>query len=117
MAGGRPKQTTDRAQTRHVGVRFTAAERAALDARAAAAGLSLSDFIRAASLDAAPPRRRRKADAEGVLSAVELRELNAVGVNLNQIARALNFGTRQPINDELQAAIDALQSVFAKVLR
>jgi hypothetical protein len=117
MAGGRPQADTEARRESVVAVRLTAAQRAQLDARASSAGLPLPDFMRAALVDAPPTRRRQAVSARATLSAEELRALNAVGVNLNQIARSLNMGERRPVHDDLQEAIAALQTIFGKYLK
>lgn len=120
MAGGRPKQDTGQALSRHVGVRFSAAERAQLDARAALAGVSVSDHVRAAALQLSAPRR--SAASRATLAPVELAqldrigaELRAIGVNMNQIARALNFATSRPIGDDLRDGLAELAATRARL--
>lgn len=114
MATGRPKQDAQQALTRHVGVRFTASDAARIEAAALAAGLSVSDYVRAAALADSAPRRRRQAGASRpTLSPDELATFNAIGLDLraigtnaNQIARALNGGA-----DPLAAGVDGLPSL------
>lgn len=72
-------------RTERVDVRLTPAEAQALAERAAAFGASVSDFVRLRALGAdaaAPVRRRMPEDA-----AAAVRQLSAIGNNLNQIAR------------------------------
>jgi hypothetical protein len=116
MAGGRPKadQTTKRESV--VAVRLSVAERAALDARAASAGLPLPDFMRAALVQAEPPRRRKASSGRGLFTAAEVRELNAVGVNLNQLAKRLNADDRRDMAPQLGEVLDALAALFARGL-
>ena len=53
--------------------------------------------------------------AELRLGAAELRELNRIGVNLNQMARALNSGAvSSPA--ETQAAVERVGELVAKLL-
>ena len=76
-----PKSPDDRA-SEAFRIRLTAAEREQLDAQAAAAGVTLSQLIRAAVLGyrlPSPPVTREAVN-----------ELRAIGVNLNQIARHAN---------------------------
>ena len=49
------------------------------------------------------------------LGAAELRELNRIGVNLNQMARALNSGAAPP-PAETQAAAERVGELVAKLL-
>lgn len=131
MAGGRPKadQTTRRDCV--VSVRFSEAERATVEARAAEAGDPLADHLRSVILKADAPRRRRPAAASrATLTPDELSALNAIGIDLraignnaNQIARALNSGADNPgvealsdlarHADELRPQLDA---IFARFL-
>ena len=115
MAGGRP--TTDTAERRNevATVRLTAAERAALDARAASLGLRVSDYLRAAAIESLPPKLAKATRAKaGILNRDELRELNAIGNNLNQIARALNIGKDEPQGARIDAALSALHTVLER---
>ena len=47
--------------------------------------------------------------------AAELRELNRIGVNLNQMARAMNSGAVSP-PAETQAAVERVGELVAKLL-
>lgn len=67
-------------------------ERAAVEERAATAGLSLAAFGRSCMLGDAGPRARKRAPVDRELLARTNADLNRVGSNLNQIARALNAG-------------------------
>ena len=87
---GRKRLPEGTARTASVIFRLTEAERAAVQARAEAAGLPLRDYARAVLLNAPlPPARtvaqRQKADL--------ITQLVRIGNNLNQIARALNTGS------------------------
>ena len=74
----RPRLGESERRTRTIGVRVTEAEETELRERAQAARLSMGAYL------------RRRALGERVRMAAELRELNRIGVNLNQMARALN---------------------------
>lgn len=96
---GRPS-TDDGGRTERVYVRLTTAEAAALADRAAAAGLSVSDYVRTTALGADPTRRRAMpADVAQVV-----RHLSAVGNNLNQLARACNQSGTAPLPPVLEHA-------------
>lgn len=114
----RPKRDDLTARSAHVAARFTAAERLALDERATSAGVTLSEFVRASALGVTPARlsAAMPAGPAGVLSADELRELNAIGNNLNQIARALNSGRADPVDGDLRAALSQLETVWDRYL-
>lgn len=106
--GGRPSKSEKEALTSRIAFRVTVDERQQIEAAAAAAGLSVSDYARALITTARPPRQRR-----GQIEAAALSELNRAGVNLNQIARALNRGGSLPPDlgetlAQVQAAVDKL---------
>ena len=83
----RPRLDEQERRARTIGVRVTAAEAAELRERAQAARLSMGAYLRRRALG-----QRVRLAAELRLGAAELRELNRIGVNLNQMARALNSG-------------------------
>ena len=74
--------------------RYDDAELAAFEARARASGLTDGAFIRAATLGDAGPRAQRQRNRLPLIDAQALArnnaELNMIGSNLNQAARALN---------------------------
>ncbi len=84
----RPRLDAGERRTRTIGVRVTEAQAAELAERAAGARLSMAAYMRHRSLGQ-PVRvttERRLALAERV-------ELTRIGVNLNQVAKALNAGS------------------------
>lgn len=87
--------TEKRKQTVIIQCRVEPADKATLDARAKAAGMSLSQMVRTALLGYRPPRPKVDKEAMGRLR-VELAkvraELGKSGSNLNQIAYHLNAG-------------------------
>lgn len=117
MAGGRPQADTETKRDSRFAVRLTAAERAKLDAHAAAAGVHVSDYARNILVDAPPPRRRSKPTAQGVMTAAELREFNAVGVNLNQLMKRINAGDMRDVSAPVADVIGQLQTIFARCLK
>ena len=99
----RPRLDEEERRTRTVGVRVTAAEATELRERAQAARLSMGAYL------------RRRALGQRVRMAAELRELNRIGVNLNQMARALNSGAvSSPA--ETQEAVERVGELVAKLL-
>ena len=99
----RPRLGEEERRTRTIGVRVTEAEAEELRARAQAARLSMGAYL------------RRRALGQRVRIAAELRELNRIGVNLNQMARALNSGAvSSPA--ETQAAVERVGELVAKLL-
>jgi Mobilization protein NikA len=102
----RPKKTYDDRASSAFRVRLTAAERARLDAKAAAAGVTLSRLIRAAALGyrlPAPPIVREA-----------MNELNRVGGNLNQIARHANATGELRIG--LDEALEEVRRALGRLL-
>lgn len=95
----RPKKQLHDARSVVFGVRFTADERAALEAAAATLGVSPTDYARAAVLGgrvaAAPvplPPSGCATLSVAPAGVAHIVALNRVGVNLNQIAHALHSG-------------------------
>jgi len=82
--GGRPEKAESERRCKQTNTRWTIAEFAHLHEQAAAANLSVGEFIRrrALLLPVTPPPQRCDARL--------LHELNAIGNNVNQIARNLN---------------------------
>ncbi|MGO8868135.1 MAG: plasmid mobilization protein [Alphaproteobacteria bacterium] len=81
-----------RARTKHLTIRLTPEERAAIDQAADRAGLTPGSYARQAVLGAPAPRQVRKPPVERQELARLLGELGRVGNNLNQLARAANTG-------------------------
>lgn len=100
----RPQKSPDARASAAFRVRLTAAERELLDAKAAEAGCTLSQLLRAAAL------RYRLPSAPVTREAVN--ELHRIGLNLNQIARHLN--TTGDLRDwpELRDVLDQLKRVL-----
>lgn len=88
------------------------AEHAKLEARAGEAGLSVGAYLRACALDTAGPRARRRAPVDRELLARTNAELNRVGNNLNQIARALN----EIVLEETESPRDRLAELVAELV-
>ena len=84
----RPKKLQEDARTERLNLRLLPDERAEVDVRAAAVGLSPSDYARRLVIGGSVVHMRTapKADPALVLA------INRAGVNLNQIARTLNGG-------------------------
>lgn len=108
---GRPKMAPEEQRTERLsGIRLTAAERVMIEDMAAAAGLPLAEFCRRAILrqKITPPPSR----ADDAL----LLELNRIGVNINQIAHAVNAGRGLPhsmpeVMEQLRRILDRLAGV------
>jgi hypothetical protein len=94
----RPEKNPDDRASAAFRVRLTAAEREQLDAKAVAAGVTLSKLIRTAVLSyrlPSPPVTREAVN-----------ELNRIGGNLNQIARHAN--ATGALRDDLDATLAEL---------
>ena len=99
----RPRLGEAERRRRTVGVRVTETEAAELRERAQAARLSMGAYL------------RRRGLGQRVRSAAELRELNRIGVNLNQMARTLNSGAvSSPA--ETQEEVERVGELVAKLL-
>jgi len=105
----RPRQAEVRDQ--RVSLRLTLAELLTLRERAARTGRSVSDYARAAALDAAP-RSRPNGYA---LQPASYHEIRRLGVNLKQIARRLNAQDR-PAPPELPPLLADIHAALRKAL-
>ena len=84
-------------KSKFLSVRLTAEEREHLDRLARESGLSLSNVIRSC-INRTEIRQRQPAEINDLY-----REINRIGVNINQIARSVNAGiaTRQDAKEAL----------------
>ena len=85
--GGRPRLPPEQKRGGLIAFKPTRDERTVIEGKAAEAGLSVSEFVRLASLGH-PVQVRRGRE----LSAPDRRALQRIGVNLNQLATHLNAG-------------------------
>lgn len=83
--GGRPKKDPVLLRSARLQVNFTPVEREALTLRAAALGLALQDFVRAAALGTIATMR-----PVATVDPAALAEVHRLGVNLNQLTKAAN---------------------------
>ena len=105
----RPRLGEEERRGRTVGVRVTEAEAAELQERAQAARLSMGAYLRRRALG-----QRGRIAAELRLGAEELRELNRIGVNLNQMAREMNSGAGAPAGT--REAVERVSELVARLL-
>ena len=105
----RPRLGDEERRGRTVGVRVTEAEAEELRERAQAARLSMGAYLRRRGLG-----QRVRIVAERRLGAAELRELNRIGVNLNQMARAMNSGAAAPAGT--REAVERVSELVARLL-
>ncbi|MFC3170465.1 MobC family plasmid mobilization relaxosome protein [Paracoccus fontiphilus] len=90
---GRPRKAPGERLADGLRVRMTAAERASIEARAAAAGLSPSEFARRAIAGA---KIMAPANDRAAIPPMLIAELGRIGNNLNQIAHAAHLGRDLP---------------------
>ena len=105
-----------RQKQRRITFRLTADELGTLEKAAGAAHVTLGSYIRETVLTTPQTRSRRRAPADVALLAKLIAELNRVGGNINQIARAANYG-EQPesalLRDVLATLLDTMKGVRA----
>ena len=87
----RPRKPEAERRSRTIGVRITTAEAAEIAKRAAEARMTKGGYMRRRALG-----QPVRVAAVHRLGARERVELHRIGVNLNQIARALNSGASAP---------------------
>lgn len=97
-----------------VHARFSKTEIKRIEHAAEAAGMTVSGFLRALSLEGAGVRPFFS-DADRAVLSLLLAGVKAVGVNLNQLARARNRGEAGQSQEE-KRVIDDVQRVVAIVL-
>lgn len=114
--GGRPKKADHERRLRLAATRMTIAEHAHLKKKATAAGMTVADFLRESALGPlpGPGSSPHESSDEGAATKAQiatlLRELNAVGINLNQLTRNYHTG-RKGVHDWEQ-----LQTELSRVL-
>ncbi|WP_105385180.1 plasmid mobilization protein [Neorhizobium alkalisoli] len=97
-----------------VHARFSKTEIERIEDAAEAAGMTVSGFLRSLSLEGAGARPFFS-DADRAVLSLLLADVKAVGVNLNQLARARNRGEAGQSQEE-KRVIDDVQRVVAIVL-
>lgn len=101
-----------------IGVRMTPEERAEVDRRADAAGLSVAAYLRACALGDAGPRATRKPPVAKQEMVRILGQLGKIGSNLNQLARAVNMGADpNGLADDIKAAVVAIIEIHTDATR
>ena len=104
----RPKKAPDELRSERLPApRVTASELVFIEEQAARAGLGLAEYCRRRILGFRVTSRRSSAD-DRVLA-----ELNRIGVNVNQIARAMN--SDRPEQHDLAEVLADLKTIMAKV--
>lgn len=74
----------------YVTVWLTPEQRAYIERQAEAAGVSMSEYMKAAAMAVEPVRRRPQPSVDRRVCGTILAELGKIGSNVNQIARAVN---------------------------
>jgi hypothetical protein len=97
-----------------VHARFTVSEVERIEHAAQAAGMTVSAFLRSLTLEGAG-LHPFFTDADRAVLSLLLADVKAVGVNLNQLARARNRGETGQSQEE-RRVIDDVQGVLAIVL-
>jgi hypothetical protein len=83
-------------------VRLLPEERAAVEEKAATAGMSMAAYARACMLGNGGPRARKRPPVNRALLAVANADLNRVGNNLNQAMRAFHARGEVPLCAEIE---------------
>ncbi|HVZ10140.1 MobC family plasmid mobilization relaxosome protein [Rhodopila sp.] len=99
------RKSEKRQRTAQLFVRLTPEEKAAFLDRADKAGMASAAFARAALAGDAGPRAQRRAPVNAQMLRQVLGHLGRVGNNLNQIARHLNRGRPDDMDEALLAAL------------
>ena len=113
--GRKRKASQKRQRQKSVNVGLTEEERRAVEEKAGCAGLSLSAFARHCLLGDPGPRAQRQPPINRQLLAQTIAELNKVGSNINQIAKALNSGHRVSLS-AIEKATEELSVTLSAVI-
>ena len=105
----RPKKDPTERRTEQVNLRLSPIEAARLQDKADRAQTNLTAFVRAAALGKSVTVRQAASDFE------TRQELRRIGVNLNQIAKALN-ARQQALPASLVACCEKLDALFDRML-
>lgn len=118
---GRPPLSADEKLTEVVRLRLTAAELELVRRRSAAAGITVSDYLRRRVQNSPIPRHRFNPALVSEINELGL-QLRAVGNLANQLARSVHTGrkfvtdwrvVRDAVDQTVQKASDALEQVTA----
>ena len=101
-----------RPQTIHS--RVSAGEYEAISAAAKAAGLTISAFFKAVMLEGAGVKPVFTDDDRAILSLI-LEDMRTIGINLNEVARAVNGG-KADVEEDVSHAIAEVQKMQFTVL-
>lgn len=110
----RRQASETRKRQQRIAPRVTDEEFAEIDAKANAAGLTVSSYARKILVADARTKSRRRPRADVALLSRTCGELNRIGSNINQIARAVNGGEAWS-GGELGTTMTELRGVLALV--
>jgi hypothetical protein len=108
--GGRPRKIDLDKRTKLIAARVRPDELVAIEGRAAASNLPLSEFVRAQALSGAILVR-----AFRTLSAIDRHDLARIGSNLNQIARLCNTTGDTYRARNIESLLDELRQLLARL--
>ena len=108
--GGRPRKIDLDRRTKLIAARVRPDELAAIEGRAAAANLPLSEFVREQALSGAILVRTFR-----TLSAIDRHDLARIGSNLNQIARICNTIGDTSRAQNIEMLLDELRRLLARL--
>lgn len=106
----RPKIAPIERRTAQLGLRLSAAEMAVIQERADKAGMTVTAFTRTAALS-----RKLPAASTSSVDFETRAELRRIGVNLNQIAKALN-ARREALPASLVVTCANLDALFDRIM-
>lgn len=106
--GGRPRKEPDEKRNIPQSVHLNQREKEEIERRAERAGLAVSEYI------------RKRALGRPVKTKVEektIREVQRIGVNINQLARWANRGEDEKVRSQIEDAIKELKSAIERLGR
>lgn len=107
----RPNKTEHEKRTETARFRVTLAEREYIRSQASAAGLTETDYLRARALGYQVPAAAARSSDPALVS-----EINRIGVNVNQLTRAVHMDDyRSPFTAEWRAISAELRQALSKV--
>jgi hypothetical protein len=102
------KKPSENRREKRVHALFTETEHLQVKASAEAAGLTVSAYLRSTALGQTPKAKPSRVASELV------RELNRIGVNLNQFLRMEHRG-KTPLDDDMRVCLQQLHEALEKV--
>ena len=107
----RPVKQSDEKRTEQLNLRLTLAEVEAIRSEATKAGLPVAEYVRRRSLGYQVPSAAARSSDPALVS-----EINRIGVNVNQLTKAVHMDDhRSPFTAEWRAILSELRQVLTKV--